>query len=273
MKHTTFLSLLVGLSLFRAAYADSTLEYFVTETASKPGKSQPIVIKGGKILAKGAGDGGTMDFIYSANPEQLSIIDHRKRSVMALDERQIDRFAKQTETVQPLLQGFASQLSKLNPKQRAKWEEMLGGKVSLDAISQAAQPAPTTRLVKTGRNHTVAGVSCEQVQVFEGNKQTAEICLADTAKLNLQETDYAVLLSLFGFAERLATKTQGLTKQFGVNIPNLDLHGLAGVPVEFHDVSKSKRSMTLSRINTAQVCEELMQIPEGYRVEGFKLWK
>jgi hypothetical protein len=191
---------------------------------------------------------------------------------MALDEDWVNRLAKQTETVQPLLQGFAAQIGKLNPKQRAKWEEMLGGKISLDAIAQSARPSLPARVVNTGHGRTVAGIACKQVNIFEGNKQTAQVCLADATELDLQEADYTALRSLFSFAERLAVKTQGLTKQFGMGIPNLDFKDLAGVPIELRDTSKEKRSLTLSRITAAKVDAGQMQALVSYRSEEFKLW-
>lgn len=274
MKHRHILALLCGLGLAQAAHADITLEYLTAENGAKSAKLQPVIVKDGKILVRGIGGDENMDFIYSSSPEMLSVIDHRKRSVMTLDENQVNRIAQQTETVQPLLQGVAGQIAKLNPKQRAKWEEMLGGKVSLDKIAQAAQPVPPTNIVKTGQSRKVAGIACEQVDVFQGKTQTAEFCLADPAKLNMSGADYATFRSLLGFAERLAAKTQGLAKQFGVGLPNLDLRDLAGVPIELHDVSgHGQGSLLLSRIVAAEVSAEWMHAPKDYPSEPFKLWK
>jgi len=274
MKHLKSFFLLAGLSLIQAANADNTLEYLLTEAGEKPGKLQAVVVKDGKVLLKGAGGGGNLDFIYSAIPEQLSIIDHGKHSVMVLDESQIDRIAKQTETVQPLLQGVAGQIAKLDPKQRAKWEDMLGGKVSLDKIAEAAKPTPKSSVVKTGKVRKVADVACEQMNVFQGKAQTAEFCLAEPANLKLSAADYFTLRTLISFADRLAAKTQGLAKQFGVDIPRLDLGDLAGMPIELRDVSgHGQGSLRLNRIDAASVPAELMSIPEGYQTEPFKLWK
>lgn len=269
MKHLTLIPLLAGLSLAQAAHADSTLEYRV---GTDVGKLQSLLVKDGRVLAKGAADGGNMDFIYSSAPEQLSIIDHRKRTVMTLDENQADRLAKQAETVQPLLQGFAEQFAKLNPKQRAKWEEMLGGKLPLEQMA-AAKPSPPANIVKTGRTRKVAGIPCEQMNIVQGGTQTAEFCLASPAKLNIPGEDYATLRALLSFSERLAAKTQGLAKQFGVDMPNLGPHGLEGVPIEMRETSKPNGSLRLNRIVTSTVSAEWMQIPGGYQTEPFKLWK
>ena len=117
MKPIQFFLLLAGLGLIQAANADSTLEYLVVEGSnSKTGKIQPVIIKDGKIMVKDVGGDGNLGFIYSANPEILFILDHGKRSVMTLDEGQINRIGKQAETAQPLLQGLGQQLSNSNTR-------------------------------------------------------------------------------------------------------------------------------------------------------------
>ncbi len=272
MRHSIFFPLILGLSIVYSANADTALEYLVDETGANKGKLESVQIKDGRILVKSAD--GDKDFLYSSSPEQLFVINHQARKIITLDESQISQIAKQTEAVQPLLQGVGEQIAKLNPKQRAKWEEMLGGKVSLDKIAAAAQPVPPTKIVKTGQNRKVAGIACEQMDVFQDKTQTAEFCLADPAKLNMSGADYATFRSLLGFAERLAAKTQGLAKQFGVSIPNLDLRGLEGVPIELRDVSShSQGNLRLSRIVAGEVSAKWMQAPQDYQSEPFKLWK
>lgn len=274
MRHPVIFSLIVGLSIICSASADTTLEYRVEKPGAKLGRLQSLQIKDGRILLKGVDVDGGRDFLYSSAPEQLFVIDHRAHKVMTLDENQINHLAKQTEAVQPLLRGFGEQIAKLDPKQRAKWEGILGGKVSLDNIAAAAQPSVPTSIVRTGVGKKVGGIACEQMKVFQGKTQTAEFCLADPAKLDMQAADYAALRSLLGFSERLASKTQGLAKQFGVSLPDLDLHDLAGVPVELSEVSGAKPvSLRLNRILAQSVSPEGMQIPEGYQSEPFKLWK
>ena len=273
MRLRVLFSLLLGLNTVPGAQADTTLEYLLDESGAKPGKLQTVHIKDGRILVKAADGDGNRDYLYSASPEQLFVIDHHKRSAMSLDENQINRLAKQSEAVQPLLQGFGEQIAKLNPKQRAKWEGILGGKVSLDTIAAAAQPPEPVHIVKAKGGRKVEGIACEQRNVFQGKTQTAEFCLADPAKLDMSAADYATLRSLLGFLERLVGKTQGLAKQFGVSLPDIDLRELEGVPVELSDMSGSKWSLRFKRLLAQDVAAAWMQVPEGYQREPFKLWK
>ncbi len=273
MKPFQCFFLLAGLGLIQAASADSTLEYLVAEGNSKTGKIQPVIIKDGKIMVKGVGGDGNLGFIYSANPEILFILDHGKRSVMTLDEGQINRIGKQAETAQPLLQGLGQQLSKLDPAKRKQWEEMLGGKIHLDTIAEAAKPVQTTKIVKTGKTKKLADVACEQMEVYQGKTKTTEFCIADPAKLDLSEADYATIRSFLSFLERVSSKTQGLAKQFGVNLPNLDLRDIVGVPIELREVSShNQTSVKINRVVTQTVSTDEIKIPDGYQFVPFKLW-
>jgi len=274
MKFPVFFCFFLGLTLVHSAKADTTLEYQVNEAGAKQGKLHSLQIKEGMILLKDVDVDGGRDFLYSAAPEQLFILDHHKHSFMSLDENQINHFAKQTETVQPLLKGFGEQIARLDPKQRAKWESLIGDKVSLDNLAAAAKPAVPVKLVKTGVGRKVGGFACEQIEVYQGKTKSGQLCLADPGKLNMSALDYATLRGLLGFSERLVSKTQGLARQFGVDLPLLELGNLAGVPVEIIDASQQKQSsLRLSRVLTQAVSAEGMQVPTGYQGEPFKLWK
>lgn len=255
------------------AVADSTLEYTVTEAPAATGKSQPVLIKDGRVMVKGAGGDSKLDLLYTRRDESLFIIDHRKHSFMTVDQQQLDRFGRQAEALQPLLQGFGEQLGKLSPQQRAKWGQMLGGNVSLDQIAEAAKPAESASVVRTGSSRSVAGIACEQMNLFQGKSKTGDFCLADPQRLNLSGDDYATLRSLLSFSEKLAGTTQGLAGQFGIKLPNIRVQELAGVPVEMREISGrgQSSSMTLNRIVTSAVAEELMRIPDGYHSEPLPL--
>ena len=276
MKNRIISSLAISASLLLvpAAKADSVLEFLVKETRDPAGKTQPVLVKDGQIMVKGAGGDENLDFLYSRAQERLVIIDHHKRTFMPVDEQQVNRIAQQTEDVQPLLKGLGEQIGKLSPKQRDKWEQMLGGNISLDKIAKAAEPQKPSSLVKTGMGKNVAGIACQQMNLIQGTAPMAEVCLADPASMNMSGDDYATIRSLFSFSERLATKTQGLAGQFGVKIPNIAIREVAGIPIELRDLSgENLGSMTLSRILSTAVSPERMQIPNGYRVEQLTLWK
>lgn len=275
IRHTiasVFIS--TGMMLASTAKADSVLEFLIREPDTTTHKTQPVLIKDGKIMVKGAGGNAKLDFLYDRAQDNLVVIDHHKRSFTSLDEQQINRIAQQTEDIQPMLQGLGEQIGKLSPQQRAKWEQMLGGHISLDKIAKAAEPAEPTSLIRTGLGKNVAGIACQQMNLVQGASPMAELCLAEPATLNMPNDDYTTIRALFNFSERLAAKTHGLADQFGVKIPNIDIRNVAGIPIEMRALSTDNLgSMILSRMMISTVAADLMRIPDGYKAEPLTLWK
>ena len=139
-------------------------------------------------------------------------------------------------------------------------------------IAKAAEPPAPTRLVPTGVRE-VAGIRCRVMRVMQGATPVAEVCLADAATMKISDKDAATIRALFGFYERLATKSQGLARQLGLTLPNITAREVTGIPIEFRDLSrKDNGTMTLRRINTSTVSPELMRIPSGYKAVPLTLW-
>lgn len=273
MHYRKFLYLLVisHLLWISPSNADSTIEFRVEE--GQKTAVQPVVITDGQIMVKGAGGDRNLDIFYQRASEQLVLIDHKKQRFTPITEEKIDRIARQTQDLQPLLQGFGDQLRKLPPKQRAKWEEMLGG-ISIDQLGSAQSAANDSRLVKTGRAKQVAGISCEQMDVLQKETKLAEVCLANPSSMQLPADDYATIRSLLAFTQRIAAKAQGFASQFGISLPPIELSDLAGVPVEMVDFSgKRPTVMALNRISDSISPENRPQIPSGYQPEELTLWR
>lgn len=273
MSHRKLLNIpLWGILLFgiTSVQADSIIEYQV-ETG-KHTSVQPVLIKNGTLLVKSAGGDENLDILYERNGERLVLIDHRKQHFTPITDENVRKIADQVETVQPLLKGFGEQLRKLSPKQRAKWEEMLGG-ISLDQFDAAKREVESTQLLKTGVGKKVAGITCEETNVIRRGNTAAEFCLADPAALKLPEEDAATVRSLIAFTQRLAQQAQGLA-QFGLELPGGgDLANLAGIPLEMKELKgKHPVAMTLSRVSDSGVAADSLKIPEGYRAEHLKLW-
>jgi hypothetical protein len=254
------------------AHADILLEYLLKESSVSAGKTQSIAIKNDQIMVKAAGGDKKLDVLYRHAPESVVIVDHRKRTLMTVDEQQVDSINEQAQGVQPLLQILGEQVANLSPDQRQKWQDLLGNNFSLDTMAKAAQPPEPTRLVPTGVR-TVAGIRCKTMRVMQGATPMAEVCLADAATMKISENDAATIRALFGFYERLATKSQKLACQLGVTIPNIAAREVTGIPIELRDLSrKDNGSMTLSRINISMVSPELMRLPSGYKAVPLTLW-
>jgi len=267
-----FLAIYASLALPAIVHADIVLEYLVKESSASVATTQEIAIKNDEIMVKAAGGNKNLDLLYHHAAESVVIVDHHKGTLMTVDEQQVDRLNQQTQNVQPLLQGLEQQVANVPPDQRQKLQELLGDSVSLDMIAKAAEPPAPTRLVPTGVK-VVAGIRCQVMRVMQGGAPVAEVCLADAATMKISDNDVATIRGLFGFYERLATKTQGLACQLGLTFPNIPARDVTEIPIEFRELPrKNNRTMTLRRINISTVSPELMRIPSWYKAVPLTLW-
>jgi|WetSurMetagenome_2_1015567.scaffolds.fasta_scaffold05395_3 hypothetical protein len=260
------LTICASLAFSSIAHADVVLEYTVKGMNVPAGTTQNIAIKNDQIMVKAVGGDKNLDLLYRHAAENVVIIDHRKGTLMTVDEQQVDRINQQTQNVQIMLQALGGQIANLSPEQRQQLQALLGDSVSLDTIAKAAAPPAPTRLVPTGVKREVAGIRCQMMRVMQGVTPVAEVCLADAATMKISDNDAATIRAFFSFYERLATKGQGLACQLGLTLPNIAAREVTGIPIEFRELSrKDSGTMTLRRINTSAVSPELMRIPSGYK--------
>jgi len=266
------LTICVSMALSTIAHADVVLEYTVKGMNVPAGTTQNIAVKNDRIMVKAVGGDKNIDLLYRHAAENVMIVDHHKGTLMTVDEQQVDRINQQTQNAQILLQGLGGQIANLSPEQRQQLQELLGDSVSIDTIAKAAESQAPTRLVQAGVRE-VAGIRCRVMRVMQGAKPVAEVCLADAAAMKVSDKDAATVRALFGFYERLTTKSQGLARQLGLVFPNITAREMTGIPVEFRDLSgKDSGTMTLRRVNTSIVSPELMRIPSGYKAVPLTLF-
>ena len=266
------LTICASLALPSLTNADVVLEYLVKGINIPAGTTQNITIKNDQIMLKAVGGDKNLDLLYRHATKNVVIVDHRKRTLMTVDEQQVDRINQQTQNAQILLQGLGGQIANLSPGQRQQLQSLLGDNISLDTIAKAAETQAPTRLVPAGVRE-VAGIRCRVMRVMQGVTTAAEVCLADAAAMKFSDKDAATVRALFGFYERLTTKSQGLARQLGLAFPNITAREMTGIPVEFRDLSgKDSGTMTLRRVNTSIVSPELMRIPSGYKAVPLTLF-
>ena len=261
----------LGVLLFASslAQAQSIIDFRVESGRST--SIQPVFIKPGMVFVKSAGGDGNLDILYEKPDEKLVWIDHKKQIFTVVTDEKVVRIARQAEDIQPLLRGIAEQMQKLSPKQRAKWENMLGG-ISLDRFTAAKQAAESTQLMKTGVSKTVAGIRCEEMSVIKKGAPTVAFCLAEPEALKLPADDAETLRSLIGFTQRLAARAENLSSQFGIELPMGSFSSLAGIPVEMRDFGgKHPVALTLSGVSD-QGFPDSLQVPAGYRPRELSLW-
>jgi hypothetical protein len=250
--------------------AASLLDYRVT--AEKGSLEQAVIIRDGAVLVKAAGGDENLDVLWESQGEKLTLIDHRRKDATAVTEARVRQLAGQFEAMRPLIRGISEQVHKLSPKQRAKWESMLGG-VPLEQLAAELEPARSAKLVKTGGVKEVAGVRCEEIKLAQSGAKSTDVCLARPDDLRLSAEDAAALESLLGFTRKLAAKAEALAGPLGFRVQGLAPADLTGIPVEIREHGhKHPLVMSLREIGSPKDAGAALAVPEGYRAKPLNLW-
>jgi hypothetical protein len=252
-----------GLAMSPAARSDIRMDYQQSAGANKPTHS--LLIGHGKLLLRGDPAEAQADLLYSAHPDHIQIIDHRKRTVMNLDEEQLERLRQQSETFKPLLSGLGAQLGKLTPEQKKRWQAMLGKDISLEQLSQAAKPMAPVSLKKTEEVRRMDQLTCTVHRLDQGGSRMGEVCLAAPEKLSMSGEDFATLQEFFRFADQLAAEADGWADLLKIKLPKIRLGALAAVPISLQDFSpKHLGSLDLLAVHHEAIPMVSFQLPAGY---------
>lgn len=253
--------------------ADSVLTFNV-ESKGKT-TTQPVLVKRGEVFVGAAGGDASLDALYDQAADTLTLIDHRKRVITPVNRKSVEKWARQSEDIQPVIRGIGEQLQKLSPKQREKWSNMLGG-IDLEKLAKAKSTGDETEVVKSGASRRVAGIPCEPVTVNRSAKPVGEFCMAEAGKLPLSKPDGATIQSLVTFMQSIAARASRTAEQFGIRVPPMSVAKLSGLPIEMRDLSgKHPKSLVLSGVESREVPGESLRqkIPAGYSVQELALWK
>jgi hypothetical protein len=254
-------------------HADILLEYGVMNAGAAKPVHPFIAIKNDSILFKEADGSLGLDLLYRRSPEGLVIVDHRRGTLMMVDEQEVDRINQQAKYLLPLVKTFGEQLERLSPDQRQTWQKLLGDAIPLSMITRAAGPVVPTSL-KTSGERKVEGIPCRVMQVMHGSKPMAEICMTDAAAIEISEKDAATIRAFFVFYDKLAGKSTALAGFFGFTLPNLGPCDPTVIPVEVKDLTTWNLGiMKLHRVDKSEVSPELMALPAAYKLVPLSFWR
>lgn len=251
------LTLLFGTSV----YADTTIEFSVTESGSAQLKSQIAYIKDGILFVKGAGGDPQVDLLFNRENSSMTIINHGDRTYVSFDEEQINELSDRAQGMMSMVQKqLAENLANLPPEQAARMKEMMG---SLGMPAGNEPPPPEKKLIKRDLM-TINNMKCRQIDVMSKDEKVAQLCMADRSSLNLSADDYQTIKAIQALGERLSQKAGKISGQFHGSVPEFGGLHIEGVPVEMRNFSGPVSSvMTVTRIATG-IGEISMAIPQGY---------
>ncbi len=242
-------------------YADTTIEFGVTESGSAQTRSQIAYVKDGTIFVNGAGGDPKIDLIFARERSSITVINHGDRTYLSFDEEKINELSDRAQGMMSTVQKqLAENLANLPPEQAARMKEMMGN-FGMPAGNQP--PPPTKKLVKRGIV-TINNMKCRQIDVMSNNQKVAQLCVADPSALNLPRDDYETIKAIQAFGERISQKAGQVSGQFGGSVPEFGGVQIDGVPVEMRNFSGPVSSvMTVTRV-AAGVGAVSMAIPDGY---------
>lgn len=253
----------------RWAQASATLDYEVLNEQKTV--IQKALVQNGTVFIKAAGGDANTDILFERAENRLILIDHRKQRYTPITEDSLKRLSGQLEDVAPLVRGLSAQLKNLDPRQKAKWEKMLGG-VPLDGIGQAEREIQHATLKHTGQK-TIAGVACEQMRMTGTRTSDAEFCLASAQALALTPQDAETLQALIQFVQAVARKAHGLASQFGLELAAVDIDEINGIPLQIRTLKgKHPLSLTFQHCDPHAAPVEDMKVPAHYKAEKLRLW-
>lgn len=252
------------------ATAASLMQYQLSEADRQ--SEQTLIFQDKAMLLKSAGGDPNLDILYEPNTEQLTLIDHQKKQFTPVTQERIDQLSAKTETVKPLLQGFAAQWANLSPKQKAKWSAMLGG-IPVEQYLAAINTAASTTVNKAGKARKLAGLSCQPMQLKQKKSTLAEFCVTEPSALGLDSEDTATLESLLAFIRKNALKLGELMAPMGIGLSGNLLADMRQIPIQFREIpGKSPVSLSLNHVVKNRNTDQKITVPEGYAYKKLRLW-
>ena len=187
--------------------------------------------------------GGRRAFIYRGDEGLIWLVDHEEKNYV--------------QVVRPSAEGLAAAArSQLDDEQRA----------AADAV---AGVDPQLEIRKTGTRATVTGVSCEELQIYQGGRRAADVCLASYAGAGVSRESFAGIgevqellldaLAIF-LDEDDQSEALAALESFG---------SLEGVPMRVRSYSGDnvESETVVTKIQRKDLPKNAFELPEGYRAK------
>lgn len=233
--------LLAGLLVAAAgtAQADTTLTY---QGAS--GKFT-VDMKPGAVRI----DDATREWqLYEDDAEAIFSVNPAERSYTRLDRNTASIIRERVDNLRAQIESRVQQLP--DSQQATARAAMLQSVPGLDTRSQKIG------LDRTGREDSVAGVSCEVVQVVRDGQPAETLCVASPEALGISKQTFASVESMFSLMQTLLAGT-------GFETAGLPYLSLSGMPVRFTDTNSGERRQ-LVKVGHGSLAQKRFTLPDDY---------
>jgi hypothetical protein len=238
MKWVTALVVCMGLS--GIASAGTEVE---TETRKVDGELSPghAFFDGRRVRVDTSS--GRRSFIYRGDEGLVWLVDHEDKDYVQVKRPSAAELA-------------AAARSQLDDEQRA-------------ALDVAAGIDPNIEIRETSRRSTVTGVSCEELQIYQGGRRVADVCRASYADAGVSRESFA------GIAEVQKLLEDALAAFLGEGdrseaLAALESFGrLEGVPMRVRAYSGDgfESETVVTKIQSKDLPKSAFELPQGYRAK------
>lgn len=222
-----------------AAHADTTLTYQGANGAFK------VDMRPGAVRID---DAGPQWQLYKEDADAIFSVNPNEQSYTRLDRDAASTIRGQVETLRARIEQRVQQLP---PSQRATARAaMLESVPGLDTRDQKVG------LERTGRSDTVAGVTCEIVQVVRNGQPAESLCVAGANALGIDAATFATVKSMFSLMQTMLAGT-------GFEAAGLPYLSLSGMPVRFTDTNTGERR-ALTDVAHQTLPDARFDVPNDY---------
>ena len=224
--------------------AGTVMEYVTTNS----GRTHTVMkVSEGRVMV--AEQGPTESMLYTEQGDRMFIINHRQRQYSMLDEETMKRLSGK---VNDAMSQLDEQLANMPPAQREQMKKMMGG--MKDMGKKMMEP----EITRTGRKGEYGGIACEFVTMRIPNVMNSELCVAETADLDIPADDMQTLESMNAHLQNISDI---MSESLGMNIP---FNQVGGIPVFIRD-DDTPSGRVLQVNPDASIPGSEMEIPDGYR--------
>ena len=153
-------------------------------------------IRDGKVRIQTSETTG-MTMLYDAATHTMTVLDHDKKRYMRMDA---ETAAAAGAAVSDAMSEVEKQLATLPPEQREAMKQFLP-----QSVTGATGSLPVGTARRTGKSDTVAGASCDLVEVTMDGEAMGEACVATKGTSFLGEADQQTLHAMFQDMSKMAS--------------------------------------------------------------------
>lgn len=254
-----YIPLLAVFSIISPMYvfADTTLKY-------SDGSQTNLLQVHGSQLKAGSEKDSSHAIIYNAKNNNITVIDHSQKTYMIMTEATMRMMGGAASAMQSqIAKQMEAQMQGLSEAERAQMKQMMEALMPKQVEPDAPPPIKT---VATGQTIKVNSWQCELFEIYQGASKVSDACLTQASKLDISDTDYAVMRGFVNFAQSLAASFPSMKNN---TFPGMALEGNQ-IPVQMENTSGVGKSgsMVLQSVSNAAVAATEFAIPADYKEQN-----